>query len=272
MNSLELNKAFAAVLLAGIVFSVTGLVSETLVHPRKLEKSAIKIEGAAQADAGTAAQLPDPPVAALLVSADPAKGESDTKKLCVSCHTFNQGGKAGVGPNLYGVVGQKHGHMEGFAYSTALTGKSGPWTFDELYEWLKSPRTYAPGTKMSFAGLENPKSRADIIAYLNKNSDAPEPLPAAPASSAPAAKAPAINSDAAASQPATVHGKGDQGAASGDSKSPAGDGQMSQPSSNQNTPGAAAAQSQQPPGASDHITPKTDQGGQPQPSPDAKSP
>ena len=76
----------------------------------------------------------------LLASADAKAGEDDTRKLgCVACHTFNEGGKAGLGPNLYGVVGAPHGHMEGFNYSTALKSKSGPWTFDELYEWLKKP-------------------------------------------------------------------------------------------------------------------------------------
>ena len=77
------------------------------------------------------------PIAPLLASADPAAGESLAKKLCVACHTFNEGGKAGVGPNLYGVVGGPHAHMEGFNYSDAMKAKqAGPWTFDELNEWL----------------------------------------------------------------------------------------------------------------------------------------
>ena len=121
----------------------------------------------------------EPSVDALLASADPKRGEEDTKKLgCVACHTFNQGGKAGLGPNLYGVVGAPHGHMEGFDYSSALKSKKGPWTFDELNEWLTKPTAYAPGTRMTFVGIKNSKERADVIDYLRTLSPNPEPLPA----------------------------------------------------------------------------------------------
>ena len=121
----------------------------------------------------------------MLAKADPAKGEALTKKLCASCHTFDQGGKAGVGPNLYGVVGGPHGHMEGFNYSAALKGKQGPWTFDELNTWLHKPSSYAPGTRMAFAGINNAQERADVIDYLRTLSPNPEPLPAASAPAAP---------------------------------------------------------------------------------------
>ena len=277
MDSLEVNKAFAAVLVAGIVFSVGGVVGGLLVHPARLEKTAIKIEGVPAAGTTEAPPVQDPPVEALLASADPEKGHADTQKLCTSCHTFNEGGKAGVGPNLYGVVGLKHGHMEGFSYSSAITAKQGPWTFDELYEWLKSPRTYAPGTKMSFAGIDNPKERADVIAYLNSNSAHPEALPAPPpAAKAEAAKAApdaAANSNVAARQPGVTSGAAGQGGAQpAGSGTGSANGQMSQPSQNQNMPAAAAAQAEQPPNATSVVTPNSNQSGAPQPDPAAKSP
>ena len=130
--------------------------------------------------AAAAAPAAEPSIDTLLASADPAAGEADTKKLgCVACHTFAEGGKAGLGPNLYGVVGAPHGHMEGFNYSTALKSKTGPWTYDELSKWLTKPSAYAPGTRMSFAGIAKPKERADVIAYLRTLSPNPEPLPEA---------------------------------------------------------------------------------------------
>jgi len=188
MDSMEINKAVAAFLIAGIAFMGAGLVSEALVHPAPYKGTAIKIDLPNEQTAAAAPAEAEPPIAALLASADPARGEAGVKSAgCVACHSFNEGGKAGVGPNLYGVVGAPHGHMEGYAYSAVLKSKQGPWTFDELNEWLKKPSAYAPGTKMSYAGLADPKKRADIIDYLHTLAKDPVPLPAAPAQKADAA-------------------------------------------------------------------------------------
>jgi cytochrome c len=199
MDSLETNKVCAAVLVAGIAFFLSGLIGETLVHVTPLKQSAIKID--VPEAAGAAAPQADPPIAALLVSADPKKGQALTQQVgCVACHSFNQGGKPGVGPNLYNVVGGPHAHEQGFDYSAALKAKTGDWTYDALYEWLKKPSAYAPGTKMSFAGLANPQQRADIIAYLHTLSSNPVPFPQPPA--AAAAPAPAAAPAGAPAAPA----------------------------------------------------------------------
>ena len=125
----------------------------------------------AQADAIT------PPIAPLLATADPAAGESYAKKVCAQCHSLNEGGKAIIGPNLYGVVGGPHAHMPGFNYSDAMKAKQGPWTYDELFAWLTKPDAYAPGTRMAFPGIKNEKLRLDVIAYLRTLSHDPAPLP-----------------------------------------------------------------------------------------------
>ncbi len=209
MSSMEVNKAVAAVLMAGIAFMGSGLIADALVKPKPLQQTAIKIDlpekGAAAV--ATAKQEPEQPIAVLLASADAGRGEAGVKSQgCVACHSFNEGGKAGVGPNLYGVMGGPHGHMEGYAYSAALKGKAGNWSFDEMNAWLIKPSAYAPGTKMSYAGLSDGKKRADIIAYLRSLSHDPLPLPAAPAQSAsataPAGAAPAAPQQAAATQAA----------------------------------------------------------------------
>ncbi len=194
MESLETNKVAAAVLLAGMAFVGAGLVANALVKPAPLHEAAIKID-VPEAAAGGAPAAPEQPLPVLLASADAARGEAGVKgQGCVACHSFNEGGKAGVGPNLYGVLGAPHGHMAGYAYSAALKGKAGPWTLAEMNEWLTKPSAYAPGTKMSYAGLADGKKRADIIVYLNSLSKNPLPLPAAdaaPDAAAPAAAPPA---------------------------------------------------------------------------------
>jgi cytochrome c len=177
MDSLELNKAAAAVLLAGIAFVGSGLLGKALVDPEIPAKVHIAVAEPEGATAVAAAPAPVP-ISVLLVSANAKEGEAQTKQQgCVACHTFNKGGKAGIGPNLYGVVGGPHGHMEGYDYSSALKSKKGPWTFAELNEWLTKPSAYAPGTKMTFAGLPDAKKRADIIEYLRENADNPVPKP-----------------------------------------------------------------------------------------------
>jgi len=190
MDSMEVNKAIAAVLVTGIAFFLAGTIGDNLVNERRLKQTAIKIEVPEAAPSGQPAAPQLTPIAALLAKADPAAGEADTKKLgCTACHTFTEGGKAGLGPNLYGVVGGPHAHMQGFEYSAALKSKTGPWTFDELNEWLNKPSAYAPGTRMSFAGIKSDQERADVIDYLRTLSPNPEALPTPTAAPPPAAAA-----------------------------------------------------------------------------------
>ncbi len=126
-------------------------------------------------------------------SADAAAGEQVFKK-CMACHNADKGGANALGPNLWGVLGEPVGKGHGFAFSPALAGVGGTWNWDNLSAWLHSPKKFAPGTKMTFAGLSNPQDRANVIAFLNAHSDGPLPLPAAPAEAA----APAAGDKAAA--------------------------------------------------------------------------
>ena len=98
-------------------------------------------------------------------------------KKCTSCHGLDKGGANKVGPNLWGVVNRDIGAHEGFAFSEALTGKEGVWDYEQLNAFLANPKTYAPGTKMAFAGVGKDAERADLIAYLRSLADQPAPLP-----------------------------------------------------------------------------------------------
>jgi cytochrome c len=179
MANMEVNKAFSAVLVAGIAFMVTGLAGRGLVHVERPHESAIQIGEVAAAQttqAPAAAAPPLEPVTPLLASASVQNGQTLAQRLCASCHSFNEGGRNGVGPNLYGVIGSPHGKVDGFSYSAALKGKGEPWGYENMNAWLQKPSAYAPGTRMAFAGITNTQQRADLIAYLKSISPkAPEP-------------------------------------------------------------------------------------------------
>ncbi len=203
MGSLEVNKGIAAVLVAGIAFFLTGLIGTILVQNKVPAKVAIAIEMPQPASSGGSAAPSGPPnIDNLIATADPAKGEAFTKTICVACHTFNEGGPAGVGPNLYNVVGGPHAHMKGFNYSDALKAHKGPWTYEALNQWLYSPAAYAPGTRMTYAGIKNNEQRAEVIAYLRSLSPNPLPLPKPQPEAAAAPAATPASASAAAGLPA----------------------------------------------------------------------
>ena len=151
------------------------------------EKMGYPIEGVEAAGGDGAA--PEVPIATLLPTADAAKG-ADVFKKCGACHTINQGGPNGIGPNLYATLGEAIAQGKaGFAFSDALKTVGGSWDFDKMNAWLTSPRKFAPGTKMTFAGLSSPQDRANVLAYINsQGSNLPLPK-APPAGATPAAGA-----------------------------------------------------------------------------------
>ncbi|WP_114953376.1 c-type cytochrome [Sphingosinicella terrae] len=181
------------VLGGGIVLLGASLVTGEYFKAERPETMGFPIAGVVEEGAGE--EDAEPPIAALLQNADLAAGEAQFRK-CSTCHTINPGGATGLGPNLHGIMGANVGHAAGFAYSDALLSKGGTWTWETMSEWLRSPRNYAPGTKMTFAGLSDPQDRANLIAWMNaQGSNLPLPPPPAAGAEEPAAEAAAEASD-----------------------------------------------------------------------------
>jgi cytochrome c len=178
MSGIEINKIAAAVLLAGVIAMVSGLVAEGLYHEDESDKRGYKVEGVAE-NTGNTAPVEEKPVdiAPFLAKADQAQGQQLIGR-CQVCHTFGKGQPGGVGPNQYGLVGRKVASVAGFNYSDAMKAKGGTWDFQALSDFLANPQKVVPGTRMAFAGLKKPEERAALIMYINKNfSDNPLPVP-----------------------------------------------------------------------------------------------
>jgi cytochrome c len=170
------------VLAAAIVALGASIVTGEVYHPERPEKMAYIVKGV-EATPGAGAAV-EQPFEVYLAKADATKGEQVFKK-CMACHVDAKGGANGLGPNLWGVVGEPIGQgAGGFAFSDALKGKGGSWDFKKLNDWLSSPKAFAPGTKMTFAGLSDPQDRANVAAFLNAHSDHPVEIHKAPAAEA----------------------------------------------------------------------------------------
>jgi len=185
------------VLFAGIVALGASIVTGEVFHQERPEQMGYPIEGVVVEGEGDEAEKP---IAFYLASGDAAKGEAVFKK-CAACHNADPGGANALGPGLYGVMGNPVAAHPAFAYSDALKSKGGTWDWETMSSWLANPKKFAPGTKMTFAGLGNPQDRADVMLFLNSRDSAPLPVPAAPPEAAP---------DASGAKPGTGAGNGAQ--------------------------------------------------------------
>ena len=179
MDSFELNKIIAAVLMVALLIIGISKLSNIIFHVEKPEKPgyAVDVEEVTTVSTSTNATVEEKvDIAALMAMGDLKSGEKVFKK-CAACHSIVKGGKNNIGPALYNVVGRKVGAVDDYKYSKALTAYEKEWTFEELNGYLIKPAKWIKGTKMAFAGLRKEKDRASVIKYLNQNSDSPLPLP-----------------------------------------------------------------------------------------------
>jgi cytochrome c len=180
MDSFEINKIVAAILMVALLLIGIGKLTDVIFHVENPKTPGYVVEvdqvatTSSQLTSETAEEQID--IAALMALGDLAAGEKVFKK-CAACHSINKGGKNNIGPALYNVVGRKVGAINDYKYSKAFSEYDKEWTFEELNGYLIKPAKWIKGTKLAFAGLRKEKDRASVIKYLNQNSDNPLPLP-----------------------------------------------------------------------------------------------
>jgi len=178
LDSFEMNKVLGAVLGTCLGVVSLNIAAGAVFAPGKLDKPGYEIDvpksAPGKGNTQTAPQ-PEVPLGQLLASADVTRG-SDSAKKCATCHTFEKGGRALVGPPLWGIVGRSKASVAGFNYSPALKQAGGNWTIADLFNFVTNPKAMVPGTAMSFTGIPRGAERADLMAYLNSLADNPTPL------------------------------------------------------------------------------------------------
>ena len=176
MDSFEINKIIAAVVVIFVVIFGITKISDIIYYVEKPSKSAYKVEFAETDSTKTSSTVETVDIAALLAMGSVDHGKKVFKK-CSACHSIKKGGRNNIGPALYNVLGRNMGALEDYKYSKALIAFGKDWTFQEMNGFLIKPASYIKGTKMAFAGLKKEKDRASVILYMNANADSPLQLP-----------------------------------------------------------------------------------------------
>ena len=176
MDSFELNKIIAAVLM--VVFIVFGIskFSDLIFDIKKPDIQGYKVEIIEKSKSGETSSDEIVDMSALFAMVNIEHGKKVFKK-CAACHSVVKGGGNKIGPKLYNVVGRKSGAVSEYKYSKALISYNKEWSFAELNGFLLKPSTWIKGNKMGFGGLKKEKDRASVIMYLNQNGDNPIQLP-----------------------------------------------------------------------------------------------
>jgi cytochrome c len=181
MDSFEINKIIAAILLTALIVIGIGKFADVIFHIEKPKESAYKIEGleavgTVKSSDTEVKEIEKVDIAQLLSLGDLAHGEKVFKK-CSACHMIASGGKNMIGPNLWGVIGRTAGSVSDYKYSKAMVAYAKQWSFEEMNSYLIKPQAYVKGTKMAFAGLRKERDRASVILFMNSKSSSPKPLP-----------------------------------------------------------------------------------------------
>ena len=176
MDSLEVNKIIAAILMVFLIVIGIGKISDFIFEVKNPNIQGYKVEIIEKSTTNQGSTEDQVDITALLALGDVNHGAKVFRK-CAACHSVNQGGKNKIGPKLWGVMFRPVGSITDYKYSKALTSYGKEWTWEEINGFLIKPAKWIKGNKMGFAGLKSEKDRASVMLYLNQNNDNPKPLP-----------------------------------------------------------------------------------------------
>jgi cytochrome c len=176
MDSFEINKIIAAIILVVAITVGVDKISDSVFHVNNPEKPGYKVEVLTASASSASSEVEKIDITSLMALGNVDHGKKVFKK-CAACHSIAQGGGNKIGPALYNVVGRTIGGVSDYKYSKSLISYGKKWTFEELNGFLIKPAKWIKGTKMAYAGLKEEKDRASVIMYLNQNSDNPTLLP-----------------------------------------------------------------------------------------------
>ena len=182
MDSFEINKIVACILIVALVFIGLANFGEILYEVEKPKIAHYQIEGVENVQTASssvvteeAPVIEEESIIELLAAADIDKGAKVFKK-CSQCHVVEKDGANKIGPALWNIINKDIGSKEDFKYSKAMAAFEGDWTYEQLNSYLLNPKKYIEGTKMAFAGLKKSSDRANVILYLRSFSDNPAPI------------------------------------------------------------------------------------------------
>jgi len=176
MDSLEVNKIIAAILMVFLIVIGIGKISDFIFEVKNPNIQGYKVEIIEKSTTNQGSTEDQVDITALLALGDVNHGAKVFRK-CAACHSINQGGNNKIGPKLWGVMFRPVGSITDYKYSKALTSYGKEWTWEEINGFLIKPAKWIKGNKMGFAGLKSEKDRASVMLYLNQNNDNPKPLP-----------------------------------------------------------------------------------------------
>ena len=152
MDSFEINKIIAAIILVVVIIVGLDKISETIFYVKKPEKPGYEVEVVTASTTSKSSVTEIVDISKLMSMGDLEHVKKVFKK-CAACHSINKGGNNKIGPKLWNVMFRPVGAVSDYKYSKALANYKNEWSWEEMNGFLIKPSKWIANNKMGFAGL-----------------------------------------------------------------------------------------------------------------------